>query len=212
MTDPQGPTPPPLDLSPAAVEVLALAIEGHTHYTGAVSSATCYPCAGALMLRDLRAALTTAETERTQAAEMNARLVAQAEKMSGELLKAETAAVLVLGPCEPYLKDGETPAECIARNRRDADAVLVLLAKALQRAEALEARLAALTTPRCKTCARRIAARIVASCSASSIVPVIADAILAFPDTTPTVEVLAGGPPLCDCRTLPATPPPPETP
>ena len=39
--------------------------------------------------------------------------------------------------CEPYLKDGETPAECIQRNRDDAGAVLKLLAKEKRKHEAL---------------------------------------------------------------------------
>lgn len=46
---------------------------------------------------------------------------------------ADTAAVLrgavaAAEACVPYLKDGETPAECIERNRKDIDAVLTLLA------------------------------------------------------------------------------------
>lgn len=31
--------------------------------------------------------------------------------------------------CAPFLKEGETPAECIERNRKDTDAVLTLLAQ-----------------------------------------------------------------------------------
>ncbi len=40
-----------------------------------------------------------------------------------------------------YLKDGETVAECIARNRADVDTTLGLLASALARAEAAEQQL-----------------------------------------------------------------------
>ena len=38
----------------------------------------------------------------------------------------------LIAACAPYLKDGETPAECIARNRADIDSVLTLLAQAKQ--------------------------------------------------------------------------------
>lgn len=40
-----------------------------------------------------------------------------------------------LDECSPYLKDGETPAQCIKRNRADVDLVLGLLAKEKQKAE-----------------------------------------------------------------------------
>ena len=43
----------------------------------------------------------------------------------------------------PYLKDGETPAECVARNRADVDSALSLLAKEKLRAESAEQRLEA---------------------------------------------------------------------
>jgi hypothetical protein len=43
--------------------------------------------------------------------------------------------------CAPYIKDEETPAECIERNRSDTDAVMALLARALKRAEVAEAQL-----------------------------------------------------------------------
>lgn len=43
--------------------------------------------------------------------------------------------------CVPYLKEGEKPADCIARNRADASTALGLHAKSLQRAEHLEARI-----------------------------------------------------------------------
>ena len=39
--------------------------------------------------------------------------------------------------CEPYLKDGETPAECIQRNRDDTGAVMKLLEKEKRKYEAL---------------------------------------------------------------------------
>ena len=38
----------------------------------------------------------------------------------------------LIAACAPYLKDGETPAQCIARNRADIDVVLTLLAQAKQ--------------------------------------------------------------------------------
>jgi hypothetical protein len=40
--------------------------------------------------------------------------------------ETSTAQALV-DACAPYLKDGETPAECIARNRKDVDIALSLL-------------------------------------------------------------------------------------
>jgi hypothetical protein len=43
----------------------------------------------------------------------------------------------LLDPCEPYLKDGETPALCIERNRRDIDALMSLLANEKKRATGL---------------------------------------------------------------------------
>lgn len=42
----------------------------------------------------------------------------------------------LLDACKEFLKDGETPAECIARNRTDVLSALGLLAAALRRAEA----------------------------------------------------------------------------
>lgn len=48
--------------------------------------------------------------------------------------------------CKPFLKDGETPAECIARNRADADLLLADLAKERLRAEKAEAAFAALSS------------------------------------------------------------------
>lgn len=43
-----------------------------------------------------------------------------------------------LAACAEFLKEGETVAECIARNRRDADAMLGALAKERMRVEELE--------------------------------------------------------------------------
>jgi hypothetical protein len=40
-------------------------------------------------------------------------------------------------PMEPYLKEGETPAECVARNRADVQTALGLLAKEKQQVAAL---------------------------------------------------------------------------
>ena len=47
----------------------------------------------------------------------------------------------LLAACEPYLKDGETPAERIRRERRDTDAVLTLLAREKLKSEAMLAAL-----------------------------------------------------------------------
>lgn len=41
--------------------------------------------------------------------------------------------------CSPFLKDGETPAECIARNRRDVDGCLTMLIEERRKVEALRA-------------------------------------------------------------------------
>lgn len=43
-----------------------------------------------------------------------------------------------LSDCEEYLKEGETPAECIARNRHDTSTTLKMLAKCMGEKEALE--------------------------------------------------------------------------
>ena len=42
----------------------------------------------------------------------------------------------LIAECSPYLKDGETPAECIARNRKDIDSLLTLLAREKAKNEA----------------------------------------------------------------------------
>ena len=44
-----------------------------------------------------------------------------------------------LAACEPYLKEGETPVECISRNRKDTSMAMGEWAKALKRAEKAEA-------------------------------------------------------------------------
>lgn len=49
---------------------------------------------------------------------------------------------ILVAACEPYLKDGESPAECIARNRRDVDGCLTMLIEERRKADALAARLA----------------------------------------------------------------------
>ena len=49
-----------------------------------------------------------------------------------------------LDDCQPYLKDGETPAECIERNRKDTDAVLSLLVREKQKSGRLTVALAGL--------------------------------------------------------------------
>ena len=47
-----------------------------------------------------------------------------------------------LAECSPFLKDEETPAECIARNRRDVDGCLTMLVAEKRKTESLAARLA----------------------------------------------------------------------
>lgn len=49
-----------------------------------------------------------------------------------------------LEACKPYLKDGESPAECIARNRADVATMLRALGVAKLRAEKAESRIAEL--------------------------------------------------------------------
>ena len=44
----------------------------------------------------------------------------------------------ILSDCEEYLKEDETPAECIARNRKDANTTLKLLAKCMGEKKALK--------------------------------------------------------------------------
>lgn len=51
--------------------------------------------------------------------------------------EAPTAVALV-AECAPYLKEGETPAQRIERERRDTEAVLTLLVREKKRAEAME--------------------------------------------------------------------------
>ena len=41
--------------------------------------------------------------------------------------------------CQPFLKDGETPAECLARNRSDLDTALKLLAAEKKNKESYQA-------------------------------------------------------------------------
>ena len=47
----------------------------------------------------------------------------------------------MVADCEPYLKDGETPAQRIERERRDTEAVLTLLVREKQKTERLAAAL-----------------------------------------------------------------------
>lgn len=44
--------------------------------------------------------------------------------------------------CAPFLKDDETPAECIVRNRRDVDGCLTMLIDERRKVESLRSRLA----------------------------------------------------------------------
>ena len=65
-----------------------------------------------------------------------ARQQTRAEQAEAKLAASEAA-------CAPFLKDGETPAECITRWRADAAAVLELLRQEKVRAEKAEAACAA---------------------------------------------------------------------
>lgn len=56
--------------------------------------------------------------------------VAELESMNKMLCgKLDDQRRALWDPCQPYLKDGETPAECIARNRRDVDIALSSLVR-----------------------------------------------------------------------------------
>lgn len=58
------------------------------------------------------------------------------DAVSLKMLETENAILRRrLDECRPYLKDGETPAQCIKRNRADVDVALGLLAKEKQKAE-----------------------------------------------------------------------------
>lgn len=56
---------------------------------------------------------------------------------AGKMYRAGRALLQLLTDCEPYLKEDESPAACIQRNRDDANAVLGLLAKEKQIVESL---------------------------------------------------------------------------
>ena len=58
------------------------------------------------------------------------------ERLSDGMLYREAGEILQA--CKPYLKDGETPAECIQRNRSDVGSVMSLLAKEKFRIEAAQ--------------------------------------------------------------------------
>lgn len=64
---------------------------------------------------------------------------AEITQLSAKLSTAEAT----IAACAPFLKDGETPAACIARNRADTDAVLSLLAQEKATIANLTKRLAA---------------------------------------------------------------------
>lgn len=66
------------------------------------------------------------ETEAGDEAKANARLIADAPRMHD-----------LLAACEPYLKDGETPAQRIERERRDTAAALELLVREKRKTEVL---------------------------------------------------------------------------
>lgn len=58
------------------------------------------------------------------------RFVAQsAPKGAEEALRCAAVSTKALEDCQPFLKDGETPAECIARNRADLNIALGPLAQ-----------------------------------------------------------------------------------
>jgi len=65
--------------------------------------------------------------------EARAVLVAALQPLADRLRAAEER----LTECAEYLNDGETPAECIDRNRRDIDAVLGLLVVEKRKTDAL---------------------------------------------------------------------------
>jgi hypothetical protein len=65
-------------------------------------------------------------------ARVNDSVQAAAQGMVDEAFAAERAA------CAPYLKDGETPVQCIKRNRTDIDALMGLLAAEKRKNETLE--------------------------------------------------------------------------
>lgn len=52
-------------------------------------------------------------------------------------------AEVLVEACAPFLKDDETPAECIARNRQDASGCLTMLIDERRKVESLRSRLAA---------------------------------------------------------------------
>lgn len=53
-------------------------------------------------------------------------------------LHAEQERERLIVDCLPFMKDGETPAECIERNRRDVDVALSLLVNEKRKTEELE--------------------------------------------------------------------------
>ena len=55
-------------------------------------------------------------------------LVAQRTERQGGSFEMRRRLYKTLEDCQPFLKDGETPAECLARNRSDLDTALKLLA------------------------------------------------------------------------------------
>ena len=67
-------------------------------------------------------------------------LVAQRTKRNEGSFEMRRRLYKALEDCQPYLKDGETPAECIARNRADLSIALGLLAQEKQKNEPLPLR------------------------------------------------------------------------
>lgn len=66
-------------------------------------------------------------------------LVAQRAKRQGENSEMRRRLYKALEDCHAYLKDGETPAECLARNRADLIAALGLLAQEKKKSEQIAA-------------------------------------------------------------------------
>lgn len=83
---------------------------------------------------------------------LNAELASEREKHDEEAyddaLATIDALAAKLAACAPYLKDDETPAECIERNRKDIDALMTLLAREKAQVETLTQQVETLTRER----------------------------------------------------------------
>ena len=79
------------------------------------------------------------ELERVRAHDLEQEqvLLKRIEELEASTIHAKyVSAMGLIKACKPYLKDGETPAECIQRNRSDVGSVMSLLAKEKFRIEA----------------------------------------------------------------------------